>query len=69
MEEDLATGELQPGLGIAQRRQGDGRLAGTGLTDKGDYLTRIDIKGNALDDGYLYALIVVGADLQVFDFE
>ncbi len=68
-QQHLAAAELQARLGIGERRQCDGGLAGTGLADERAHLTRLDVEGNALDDGDRVTFLITGLDLQVFYFE
>ena len=69
VQPDLAAGELQTGLGVSQRGQGNGGLARARLADQRDHLAALDLEAHALDDGSQAAVVLVRIDGQAVDFE
>ena len=65
----FAAGEVQAGLGIGQRGQRDRGFTRARFTDQRDHFALVDVKGDTLDDLDLFAVVVGGADAQVFDFK
>ena len=69
LQPDLAAGELEPRLRVAQRGQGDGGLARARLADQRDHLSSRDAEAHALDDRRQTPVVLARVDLQAVDLQ